>query len=67
MIVRGLQVVLETFSDYPLDTQSALAKYSYLETIEPGRVIMKKVWGLQFSNFEPNILIFAVFVTYYDK
>jgi hypothetical protein len=42
MIVRGLQVVLETFSDYPLDTQNALAKYSYLEVIEPGRLIMKK-------------------------
>ena len=42
MIVRGLQVVLGTFSDYPLDTQTALAKFSYLEIIEPGRLVMKK-------------------------
>ncbi|CAG5097276.1 Oidioi.mRNA.OKI2018_I69.XSR.g15006.t1.cds [Oikopleura dioica] len=41
-IVRSLQIVLDVFSDYPLQTQKDIAKYAYLEEFEPGRMIFKK-------------------------
>lgn len=41
-IIRSLQIVLDVFSDYPLETQKNIAKYAYLEEFEPGRMIFKK-------------------------
>lgn len=41
-IIRSLQIVLDVFSDYPLETQKDIAKYAYLEEFEPGRMIFKK-------------------------
>ena len=41
-IMRAIQLVLETFADYPLDTQKAISKYAYFESFSSGRVVMRK-------------------------
>lgn len=41
-IMRAIQLVLDTFADYPLDTQMAISKYAYFESFSTGRVVMKK-------------------------
>ena len=37
-----IKLVLDTFADYPLDTQKAISKYAYYESFSTGRVVMKK-------------------------
>ena len=41
-IMRAIQLVLDTFADYPLDTQKAISKYAYFESFSSGRVVMRK-------------------------